>query len=305
MEMQNFGFGKTIILGEHFVVHGLPALVAALPMKTCAHIKDNNLNELVFVDDRPKSPEFVQSKSVQYRQMIDNILIALKINHRNFTITVAGDLVVTCGGIGASAACATAITKAFNHKLNLGLTDNQINEVVLYAEGAVHGTPSGIDNTAAVFGGTFKFIKPSCREPIILPGPLKIILVDSGKRADTMAMISTFKNFLISNPDNAEQVFNLYKQIFDRGLRALKGYDLQALGRCMNENHKLLQQAGLSCPELDFIVANALRVGAFGAKLTGTGGGGLALILTSERYQSRIAQYFEGMGYLVIKTEIL
>lgn len=302
--MNNFGFGKTIILGEHFVVHGLPALAAALSLKTIASIQPNDSDDLIFIDNRPKAPGFVPNKSAEYRQMLDNILNVLKINHKNFTITVNGDLPVTCGGIGSSAACAVAIIKAFNLYLNLGLNKSQIDEAALFAESAVHGQPSGIDNTAANLGGVFEFSKMAGMKPVKLIGHIKIVLVDSGKQTDTKRLVLKVKNFLDNKPESAVEFFGHYKQIFDKGCLALKNNNLQALGWCMNENHKLLQQMGVSISELDSIVNTALKSGALGAKLTGTGGGGLVLILTSDETQDKIAQIFERNGYFTIKSEL-
>lgn len=301
---QNFGFGKTIILGEHFVVHGLPALVGALPLKTFAQVTSNCSNNLIFIDDRPKAPGFIANKSKDYLQMVENILNFLKIEQRNFTITIAGNLLVTCGGIGASAACAVAVTRAFNQKFKLNLSNSKINQVALFAESAVHCTPSGIDNTAAVFGGCFKFTRPCCITPISLTKPLKIILVDSGKKTNTKIMISTMKSFLNGKPDQSQKIFDHYKEIFDQGFASLNNLDLHKLGWCMHENHKLLQHIGISCSKLDFIVNKALSLGAFGAKLTGTGGGGLALILVEDKKQDKIAKEIESCGYITIKTEI-
>ena len=62
MNLDNFGYGKIILLGEHFVVYGLPALAAALNLKTFAKIEANDSNKLCFIDNRPKAPSFIPSK---------------------------------------------------------------------------------------------------------------------------------------------------------------------------------------------------------------------------------------------------
>lgn len=300
------GFGKTIIFGEHFVVHDKPALVAALQLKTEACVHKHDSDNLIFMDNRPRVPGFVASKTDKYNQMLENIVTFLDIKQKKFNITVFGDLPVTCGGIGSSAACAVAVIKAFDQCLNLNLNDDIINEAAIFAESAIHGNPSGIDNMAAFFGGMFEYSKINGRKPIDIKKPITVLLVDSGKQTDTKNLISIVKKFLINEPKKSVDIFNQYESVFDSGIDALKNFDLIGLGKCMNQNHKLLQELGISCHELDFIVEKALENGALGAKLTGTGGGGLALILPPDDFniQTKLINFFETNHFFTIKTEL-
>ncbi len=50
----------------------------------------------------------------------------------------------------------------------------------------------------------------------------------------------------------------------------------------MNENHILLQELGVSTPELDLLVETARQAGALGAKLSGGGLGGNIIALVDE-----------------------
>jgi len=73
----------------------------------------------------------------------------------------------------------------------------------------------------------------------------------------------------------------------------------------MNENHGLLQEIEVSCKELDQLVDLARRQGAFGAKLTGGGGGGCMFALTpTKTLQEAVAQTIEKAGCEVLRTKI-
>jgi len=85
----------------------------------------------------------------------------------------------------------------------------------------------------------------------------------------------------------------------------LEDYDLKKVGRLMNENHGLLQEIEVSCKELDYLINLALDHGAFGAKLTGGGGGGCMLALTPRKeLQETVATAMEKEGFKVLKTKI-
>jgi mevalonate kinase len=305
MNSDDFGFGKIILLGEHFVVYGFPALVAALNLKTYAQIHENSFNKLVFIDNRPKVPGFVPSKKTEFNQLLENVLNSLSLKQRNLTVTFLGSLPVTCGGIGSSAAVATAFARAVSSKFNLELSDDQINQAAFAGEKAIHGTPSGVDNTASVFGGVIKFCKQKIFSKINIKKSIEIVIVDSGKKTDTKQVVSQVRDFINKNTGTKKVIFEQYATIFPVALKALQEGDIKLLGQCMNENHKLLQALGVSCPELDEIVKYARLLGAFGAKLTGTGMGGLCILLTPGcELQKKISEYFIKSGYFVIKTRI-
>ena len=73
----------------------------------------------------------------------------------------------------------------------------------------------------------------------------------------------------------------------------------------MNQNHKLLQEITVSGEINDKLVNLALKNGAIGAKMTGTGRGGLVIALAeNERIQEKIAKAIEKEGFDSWKTLI-
>ncbi len=93
-------------------------------------------------------------KLAEQKESLDRMLKFMNIDteHNAFKITLGGDL-IAASGVGASAASCAAIARAFSEELDLGYSDEQVNEVAYEGEKGYHGTPSGIDNTAATFGG--------------------------------------------------------------------------------------------------------------------------------------------------------
>lgn len=299
----NHAYGKVILVGEHFVVYDLPALVTALDFFTTAQLEKRTDNNLELIDNRPQAPTCKPYKTTEYHTMLTTIFTSLGLTPEGWTITLQGTLPVTNGGIGASAAAAVAIARALNNTYNLKLTDEQINEAAFCGEHAVHGTPSGIDNTAATYGGTFVFQKTQPRQQITLQHPLHLVLADSGRPTNTKLVLQAISALRAQNATAITHAFEQYLAIFTMAHHACLTGDYAALGKAMTNNHTLLAHLGLSSPEQDFLVALALKTGALGAKITGTGCGGLMIALAEhQEQQEKIAQAFINEGFYTVQT---
>lgn len=244
-------------------------------------------------------------------QSVANVINHLKINteSQKLEITFAGDL-VAASGIGASAAQCTSLARALNVKFNLGLDDEKINEAAYEGEKAYHGTPSGIDNTASTYGGLIWFVKDlegGKNTMDLLKSPIKVPLViaNSGITASTTEVVADVRHLKEENPEKFQQIFSEYKNIAVKAKDALINGDIKAIGNLMDQNHKLLQKITVSGDVNDKLVEIALKHGSIGAKMTGTGRGGLVISLAeNEEMQDKIAKAIEKEGYDAWKTII-
>ena len=98
---------------------------------------------------------------------------------------------------------------------------------------------------------------------------------------------------------------NEQKSLPSQGRAALESGDLKKIGELMNENHRILQEIEVSSKELDLLVDIARKQGAFGAKLTGGGGGGCMVALTpGKEVQGKVVGAFKGVGFEYLMTRI-
>lgn len=303
------GFGKVILFNEHFVVFGLPAIASAIGAKTTASVERRPGSGVELVDNRPETKGYKAEKFTQQKESLDRMLkfMNIDITRNAFKITLAGDL-IAASGVGASAASCAAIARAFSDELGLNYSDGKVNEVAYEGEKGYHGTPSGIDNTAATFGGLiwYKREGPSqLMEHMKLKKPVEIVMGNTGIVADTKVVVAGVKERKEKEPEKYASIFKIAERLAHDARRQLEAFHLEEVGVYMDQNHDLLQQIGVSSRELDTLVDLARNNGALGAKMTGTGRGGYMVALTPGRdLQERVAQAIEKKGFQALRTTI-
>jgi mevalonate kinase len=303
------GYGKVILFGEHFVVHGVPGIVSAIDSSTDAIVSKTN-DGLIVRDDRKTAKGYSEEKRVQQIESIERMLKTMDLDVKTpLDIWIGGSL-PGFSGLGASAASSVAIARAINEEFNLNLSNEKINQVAYEAEIAYAGNPSGIDNTAATYGGLMWFKKNSDGEQDLverlnIQAPVEIVIGSTGKVANTKAMVEGVAERKKANPAIYDPLFVRSGEIAVAGRKALEAGNLKKVGELMNDNHKILQEIGVSSVELDHLVDVARKQGAIGAKLTGGGGGGCMVALTpGKALQEKVTNAFKAEGLEVLATKI-
>ena len=142
-------------------------------------------------------------------------------------------------------------------------------------------------------------------EQLSILEPVEIVICNTGIVANTKAMVTGVAERKKENPDKYGALFSQAEELAHKGRRALNEFDLHKVGKLMDENHRLLQEIEVSCKELDYLVELAREKGAFGAKMTGGGGGGCMLALTpGKELQEAVAVTMENEGFKVLRTKI-
>jgi len=132
-----------------------------------------------------------------------------------------------------------------------------------------------------------------------------IVMANSGITASTTEVVADVRRLKEENPKKIEKIFGEYKKLAEEARKALLEGDTATVGSLMNQNHRMLQQITVSGEINDKLVGIALENGAIGAKLTGTGRGGLVISLAeNEDIQEKIANATEKKGYSAWKTTI-
>jgi len=306
---QGTGFGKTILIGDQFVLDEVPAIVSAISFETVTTVERIDGEGWVLEDNRIEVPGYKEKKKEQQRRSIDRILEVMNIDvKRNpIKITVGGTLLAG-SGVGASAASCVSLARALNAEFNLDYPTEEINRVAWQGEFPYHGVASGVDNTASTYGGLLLFYLKNGQqhfEKIKTPQSFEIVLANSGITANTAALDEFIE---VQKKDNPELFGTRLKTIVSQGSdmkQALEAGDLETVGKIMTENHKLLIDMDMSHETLDYLCKLALEKGALGAKVTGGGRGGYMVALTpGKELQEKVASAFDKEGYKLIRATI-
>ncbi len=301
------GFGKTIFIGDQFVLEGVPAIVAALPFSTVCEVERTDGEGWVLEDNRMEIPGYKEKKKDQQALSIERVLEVMNIDVEKtpLEITFGGDLLAG-SGVGASAAHCVSMARAVNDEFDLGYTIEQINHVGWEGEFAYHGVPSGVDNTASTYGGILEFqVKDGERhfEQLALEASVEGVLAASGITADTAALGGVTAAERARHPALFDYRMKAIAEQSNALKEALEGGDFRRVGAIMTANHEILMAMGLSHEKLVELSDLALRNGAFGAKLTGGGMGGYMFALTpGKELQEKVAAAMEKEGYQVIRS---
>jgi len=303
------GFGKTILIGDQFVLDEVPAIVSSIPFETTATVERIDGEGWVLEDNRIEVAGYKEKKKEQQAGSIDRILEVMKIDVKKTGIKIThGGSLLAGSGVGASAASCVSLARALNDEFKLGLPIEEINRIAWQGEFPYHGVASGVDNTASTYGGLMLFwLKGGQQnfEKIKTPKPFEIVLANSGITANTALLDEFIEKQKKADP----QLFaSRLKRITDQAhemKRALEAGDLVKVGTLMSENHALLIDLDMSHEKLDYLCNLAREKGALGAKVTGGGRGGYMNALTpGKELQETVASAFEKEGYKVIRATI-
>lgn len=270
-------YGKVILLGEHAVVYGHPALAAGMERGATATARSATESCLVLGRHR-----FAPGEGD-----IGRAFAALQEVMAAPSMEVRAELELPAGsGLGASAALGVAVARAiveaaFPHASERADHRERVMAATVAWERVFHGNPSGIDAAAAAQGGCLEFRRGRGPHAVFLTRPLELAIAIAGPPASTKAMVEALARRRDTDPAAVDERLTAIGALVSRGRDAAERGELGQLGELMDLNHGLLAELGISTPALDQACEIARRSAALGAKLTGSGGGGCVIALAN------------------------
>ena len=288
--------GKVILLGEHAVVHGAPALATGVPLGIRVQAAPSDGPTSVRIE--PWNLDASAGDGTPVGAALSALTRAMGAPGTGVALTGEA-LLPPRAGMGSSAALATAIARALVAFYDLDIDTGGLYDAVQASERVFHGNPSGLDAAVAIHGGVLRFDREGGATRLEVEPP-SLIVVHSGEEGNTAETVAGFARRLAEEPTDGERRLGRITELVESGISAIGVGDARALGNAMTECHQHLSWFGISTDALDRICEVALTAGAQGAKLTGGGGGGCAAALVDPTKRAAVADSVSAAGFEVV-----
>jgi mevalonate kinase len=302
--------GKIILLGEHAVVHGAPALASGIHLGVRAEAEQLEpdaqsrllLGGATVVADAASNDKLARA----FAALLAEGTPAPAVEVRAESELPPG------GGLGSSAALGVAIGRAV-HALTAQILGDEaappgadLTRATVWERVFNGPNASNIDIIAAASGGCFRFTRPDRVRPIVVVRDLVLCVGWSGPRTSTCEeLVEGLKRLLERKPELKSSIAGI-AALVENATLAIEAGDLAGLGRLMDLNQMLLAGLMLSTESIETVCSLARENGALGAKLTGAGGGGSVIALVgpsepddpdAERAAERVLHAWKETGF--------
>ena len=297
--------GKVILFGEHFVVYGVKAILCSINKRVTVTAEktserkisiNSKIGKLELEPDKPISEINSPLKPFYY-------LANKSIENKDSGIRIQIDSEIPLGaGLGSSSACCVAGAAAI-FKLFGNISREEVLKLAIEAERTIFENTSGADCTVCTYGGIMEYDKNKGFKKIQYKPNFQLVIINSNIEHSTQSMVSKVKEFENKNTEEFSRLSDLESKLVEDVLKLVKENKIQEIGQKMNQNQKYLENIGISNKELTKMV----RIGqesSFGAKITGSGGGGCIFALTNESNLQNILKKFKDSNYECFSTKI-
>ncbi len=299
--------GKLVLFGDHAVVHGYPGIVTAVDRRyhvEVGHIDTTTLQVRAF-GGRPHEVPFSALGETQHP---DIAFVVAAINRLNARSTLKRGLrLFTSGppcslGLGSSSAITVAALAAASRLYELDLSQDDLYSMARAAVLDVQGMGSGLDVAAAVYGGTCYLERPGEIPEMLGVERLPLVIGYSGMKVGTVNLVQNVACLRSRHPDLVEAILGAIGRISIRARFCLEEGRWRDLGTLTDINQGLLEALGVSTGQLAGLVYAARSAHAWGAKLSGAGGGDCVFAWADDSRLADVAAAFEAAGGEVVNN---
>jgi len=283
--------GKIILFGEHFVVHGTPAILAAIDKRVTVtssftENKTIRVNSKLGTLDVPISSSYKEVKN-EFRPFVylANKMIDSNQNANGLEITIDSDIPIGVGLGSSSACCVAAAGSIFG--LFKEWSSEEILKISIEAEKTIFPDTSGADCTVCTYGGIIEYDKINGSKKNTDASNLNLLITNSMIPHSTKRSVERVSKFKEDDEERFSQLCALETKLIDEVNIALKNKDLITLGLKMSENQKYLEEIQVSNDTLRGMIGSLKEI-SLGAKITGAGDGGCVIALVKDENLDKV-----------------
>lgn len=304
--------GKLMLFGEHAVMYGYPCIVTAVDQRmslVAVPIKERklrldapevgimgyekDLDSLGIIGNGPKGVRFVETAVKLFQEEFG----------LPFGIAIKTKSEFKISGLGSSSAAAVCTIEALSELLDKKLTKKELFDLSYKTVLEIQKTGSGFDMAAVIFGGTLFYLFGGKKIEPLKAEDLPLVVGHSGIKAETPVMVKMVEGKYQKNKKIMDEIFALMGKITQKARDSLEKGDFQKLGELANFNQGLLEAIGVSSDRLARLIFAAREAGAYGAKLSGAGGGDCMIAFVKEEKRKAVGLAIKKVGGKVIKVK--
>jgi len=331
---------KAILFGEHAVNRGQAAIAVSVGLRT--HCTVHTGGYLYHFESAGHARTFTRDEVVAMGEQVDAWCEAQEyqairemaasdyyapakyiIAHALRAHDVLGDgldiayqsEIPNSGGLGSGGAAGVALAMALAHialtpTLSLREREQVICQWAYLGDVIAHGgVASALDTQTSLHGGVIRYTKEAWGERIPAAAGLQLVIGDTGVRGQTSEVNTRVREWLAADPSTGLRAGSTRMRYFDMigvlsadAQKGLASGDWRLVGKLMNMNQLVLEKIGVSCPELERLIDAAIGAGALGAKLSGSGGGGIMIALVSDETHDAVVAALQAAGARAVYT---
>ncbi len=283
--------GKIILFGEHFVVHGTKAILAAIDKRvtvtsTFTENKIIKVNSQLGTLEVPISSSYEEVKS-EFRPFVylANKIINSNQNVNGLEVTIDSDIPIGVG-LGSSSACCVAAAASIS-ELFKELSSEEILNISIEAEKTIFPDTSGADCTVCTYGGMIEYEQFTGTKKIDNTFELNLVIANSMIPHTTKNSVERVSKFKENDEERFSQLCDLETKLIDEVIVAMKNNDVTTLGLKMSENQKYLEEIQVSNDTLRDMISSLNEI-SLGSKITGAGDGGCIIALIKDENMDQI-----------------
>ena len=297
--------GKVILFGEHFVVYGIKSILCSINKRvtvTAEKTKERKISIESEIGKLVLEPnESISKLNSPLKPFYYLANRALKEENEGLKIQIESEIPLGAGLGSSSACCVAGAAAIFN--LFGEISKKKILELAIEAEKTIYQNTSGADCTVSTYGGLMEYDKNNGFRKIEDKPNFQLVIANSDIEHSTESMVSKVKEFENQNKDKFYELSSLESKLVNDVLKLIKENKIKEIGEKVNLNQKFLEEIGISNEKLEDMIKIG-QTSSYGAKITGSGGGGCIFALANESNLENTLKEFTNKKYECFATKI-
>lgn len=303
--------GKLMLFGDHAVVHGRPCIVTAVNHRMSVEIDKRKDNKITVNAPELKIEDYsisFEDLNKEHPKEVRFVLTAIKNFFEKYNVKSGLNIKTKSEfsskfGFGSSSAVTVCTLKALSELFDTKMTEKELFDLAYKTVLDIQGVGSGFDVATAIYGGTLYFVTGGKNIKPIKVNEIPLIVGYTGIKADTATLVKMVGENLRNNPEKIHNIFGKIKNIVEETKNEIENKNWKIIGYLMNKNQELLRSLNISSKELENLISVSINAGAYGAKLSGAGGGDCMIALAPEEKHETVKKAIEQAGGTVIPVE--